>query len=225
MVGRKGGRAGCGTHRAADDRTGECEPVERRARADLRRAVVEASKQCGRNCLLEIGEPAVLAEYVSSSVADAVRWIAHPGGAIATSHLKSRGAMCACHERSVGGRAGGWFCAGGDCAGGTSGWQNVGLGAEAARRDGCVCAGRGGDDSDGQIERTNVRHDGGGDAHLASLSERRHEQSINEGRMTHDVGQCVSLELTVGEKILRSVLVYFFLLIGLRVAGKRELRN
>ena len=41
--------------------------------------------------------------------------------------------------------------------------------------------------------------------------------------MTHDVGQCVCIELTVGEKILRSVLVYFFLLIGLRVAGKREL--
>ncbi len=53
----------------------------------LRRAVIEASKQCGRNRLLEIGTPTLAVEFFSAdefiSTADAahLRLLAHPGGA------------------------------------------------------------------------------------------------------------------------------------------------
>jgi 16S rRNA (uracil1498-N3)-methyltransferase len=46
----------------------------------LRRAVIEASKQCGRNRLMEIAEPQPLAEYLTRQAADTLRWFAHPGG-------------------------------------------------------------------------------------------------------------------------------------------------
>ena len=43
----------------------------------LRRAVIEASKQCGRNRLMKIDEPVALTEFLQETQADA-RWIAHP---------------------------------------------------------------------------------------------------------------------------------------------------
>jgi 16S rRNA (uracil1498-N3)-methyltransferase len=46
----------------------------------LRRAVIEASKQCGRNRLMEIGEAQSWLTFVSTVPGDAVRLIAHPGG-------------------------------------------------------------------------------------------------------------------------------------------------
>jgi 16S rRNA (uracil1498-N3)-methyltransferase len=46
----------------------------------LRRAVIEASKQCGRNRLMRIDEPQVLADYLASVAGEGRRWIAHPGG-------------------------------------------------------------------------------------------------------------------------------------------------
>jgi 16S rRNA (uracil1498-N3)-methyltransferase len=46
----------------------------------LRCAVIEASKQCGRNRLMEIAGPLELADYVSSLQNQACRIIAHPGG-------------------------------------------------------------------------------------------------------------------------------------------------
>ncbi len=45
----------------------------------LRRAVIEASKQCGRNRLMEIAPAQAWREFVFSPPADAVRFIAHPG--------------------------------------------------------------------------------------------------------------------------------------------------
>jgi 16S rRNA (uracil1498-N3)-methyltransferase len=45
----------------------------------LRRAVIEASKQCGRNCLMEIAEPRKWEELVAADEV-AVRLMAHPGG-------------------------------------------------------------------------------------------------------------------------------------------------
>jgi 16S rRNA (uracil1498-N3)-methyltransferase len=45
----------------------------------LRRGVVEASKQCGRNRLMAIDEPMGLEEFLSTTQAD-VRLIAHPTG-------------------------------------------------------------------------------------------------------------------------------------------------
>lgn len=49
----------------------------------LRRAVIEASKQCGRNLLMEIAEPVEWTSYLRDE-ADALRLIAHPGHGEAT---------------------------------------------------------------------------------------------------------------------------------------------
>lgn len=46
----------------------------------LRRAVVEASKQCGRNRLMTIEAPSQLADYVLADSSIGRRWIAHPDG-------------------------------------------------------------------------------------------------------------------------------------------------
>jgi 16S rRNA (uracil1498-N3)-methyltransferase len=59
---------------------GVAQPVEA-ALERLRRSVIEASKQCGRNRLLEIGEPLALAAFAAAAPANALRLIAHPGGA------------------------------------------------------------------------------------------------------------------------------------------------
>lgn len=45
----------------------------------LRRSVVEASKQCGRNRLLEVTEPQALGEYLAGAPEGALRLLAHPG--------------------------------------------------------------------------------------------------------------------------------------------------
>jgi len=50
------------------------------ARERLQRQVIEASKQCGRNHLMEIAEPTPLADLVSQHVADSIVWLAHPSG-------------------------------------------------------------------------------------------------------------------------------------------------
>lgn len=55
------------------------QPVEK-ALERLRRSVVEASKQCGRNRLMEIAEPLVWAEFVVSAKGTKRRWLAHPAG-------------------------------------------------------------------------------------------------------------------------------------------------
>lgn len=46
----------------------------------LRRQVIEASKQCGRNRLMEIAEPMTLARLVESIGAEEQRILAHPSG-------------------------------------------------------------------------------------------------------------------------------------------------
>ena len=46
----------------------------------LERSVIEASKQCGRNQLMEIESARTLGDYVTGATAD-TRWIAHPTGA------------------------------------------------------------------------------------------------------------------------------------------------
>ena len=56
---------------------GVAQPVEQTI-VRLRRAVVEASKQCGRNRLLEIAAPQRFAEFVASSPPAALRLLAHP---------------------------------------------------------------------------------------------------------------------------------------------------
>jgi 16S rRNA (uracil1498-N3)-methyltransferase len=46
----------------------------------LRRAVIEASKQCGRNRLLEIASPRPVLEFLRDGSLPKMRWLAHPGG-------------------------------------------------------------------------------------------------------------------------------------------------
>jgi 16S rRNA (uracil1498-N3)-methyltransferase len=47
----------------------------------MRRTIVEASKQCGRNRLMELSAPVPWAEFVKSEVSAAQAWVADPGGA------------------------------------------------------------------------------------------------------------------------------------------------
>jgi 16S rRNA (uracil1498-N3)-methyltransferase len=53
----------------------------------LRRAVIEASKQCGRNRLMEIFEPAQLADYLTATPPGTARLFAHPEAASCASVL------------------------------------------------------------------------------------------------------------------------------------------
>ncbi|MGC3965903.1 MAG: RsmE family RNA methyltransferase [Pirellulales bacterium] len=47
--------------------------------AKLRRAVIEASKQCGRNVLMEIGEPRPLAKALQQPTGEEFHFLAQPG--------------------------------------------------------------------------------------------------------------------------------------------------
>ncbi len=46
----------------------------------LRRAVVEASKQCGRNRLLQVADAMRFDAYLAAAPQQVIRWLAHPGG-------------------------------------------------------------------------------------------------------------------------------------------------
>lgn len=52
----------------------------RQAPARLRRTVIEASKQCGRNRLMEIAEPVTWADFVAETRGTPSRLLAHPQG-------------------------------------------------------------------------------------------------------------------------------------------------
>ncbi|MHB1036935.1 MAG: 16S rRNA (uracil(1498)-N(3))-methyltransferase [Pirellulales bacterium] len=47
----------------------------------LRRAVIEASKQCGRNRLMQVAEPGDWADFLAAAPSESLRLVAHPGGA------------------------------------------------------------------------------------------------------------------------------------------------
>lgn len=61
----------------------------------LRRGVVEASKQCGRNVLMKIGQPVELCEFLASASSESRRLIAHPGGAPFAAIGAEEGLACA----------------------------------------------------------------------------------------------------------------------------------
>jgi 16S rRNA (uracil1498-N3)-methyltransferase len=76
------------------------QPVEQ-ALSRLRRAVIEASKQCGRNRLLEISEPQDWGDFVSGAPADGLRLLAHPDSgsrASPPSHDRSKDPRPTLHE-------------------------------------------------------------------------------------------------------------------------------
>ncbi len=55
------------------------QPVEQ-ALTRLRRTVIEASKQCGRNRLMAVDKPRPWGEFAACPTDAARRWLAHPGG-------------------------------------------------------------------------------------------------------------------------------------------------
>lgn len=58
---------------------GVAQPVDS-ALVRLRRGVIESSKQCGRNKLMEIAEPCAMEALVKNSQSMPLRIVAHPGG-------------------------------------------------------------------------------------------------------------------------------------------------
>jgi 16S rRNA (uracil1498-N3)-methyltransferase len=66
---------------------GVAQPVEA-AVARLRRTVIEASKQCGRNRLMEISQAVALNDFVRWKADAAERWIAQPGDTIGDENLR-----------------------------------------------------------------------------------------------------------------------------------------
>ncbi len=66
--------------------------------ARLRRTVIEASKQCGRNRLMQIAEPQSWPEFLADTEAAPCRLLAHPGGGASSApaptdrHAAERGA-------------------------------------------------------------------------------------------------------------------------------------
>ena len=69
----------CSESDAAKDRSAVAQPVEQ-VLDRLCRAVIEASKQCGRNRLMEIQKPQNWAEFVEDFAAEPCRLLAHPQG-------------------------------------------------------------------------------------------------------------------------------------------------
>lgn len=93
----------------------------------LRRAVVEASKQCGRNRLMEVCEPAPLAAFLNDpSAQSAARLIAHPSGGPAPAGAQPATVWCA-----VGPEGG--FTDGEVDAARRAGWEVVALGPRILR--------------------------------------------------------------------------------------------
>jgi 16S rRNA (uracil1498-N3)-methyltransferase len=71
---------------------GVAQPVEQ-ALVRLRRAVIEASKQCGRNRLLQIDEPRSWPDFVADAAGASCRLVAHPGGDCPNFRLSENGTV------------------------------------------------------------------------------------------------------------------------------------
>lgn len=113
---------------------GVAQPVEK-ALARLRRTVVEASKQCGRNRLMEIAEPQAWPEFcAANSGDDELRILADPAGNIELPALTERLRADAQPTSLVlaVGPEGGWTDAERKCAS-SNDWQLVSLGSRILR--------------------------------------------------------------------------------------------
>ncbi len=102
----------------------------------LRRAIVEASKQCGRNTLMELDRPHRWEELVRQPLG-AHRWLAHPGEVPASGWPRPRQGESA--ALAVG-PEGGFTDAEVEAARG-SGWQVIALGATLLRIETACVAG------------------------------------------------------------------------------------
>jgi len=105
---------------------GVAQPVES-ALDRLRRGVIEASKQCGRNRLMEIGNPCHANEFFAAH-RTGLRWIAQPGGQLLSASERSpESALIA----AVGPEGG--FTETEVAAALAAGWQSVSLGRRILR--------------------------------------------------------------------------------------------
>jgi 16S rRNA (uracil1498-N3)-methyltransferase len=94
----------------------------------LRRGVVEASKQCGRNRLMEIAEPAKAEDFFASADGGAIRLIADPSGESLSRGTESHAQPCIAAIGPEGG-----FSPAEIAAARASGWQCVSLGSRILR--------------------------------------------------------------------------------------------
>jgi 16S rRNA (uracil1498-N3)-methyltransferase len=101
------------------------------ALARLRRTVIEASKQCGRNRLMEIAGPRDWADYVGETHGAPCRLLAHPGGRKRGGPPLSQAAGSGPVLLAVGPEGG--FTDGEVATAVTAGWQAVDLGPRTLR--------------------------------------------------------------------------------------------
>jgi 16S rRNA (uracil1498-N3)-methyltransferase len=94
----------------------------------LRRCVIEASKQCGRNRLMEVAEPRPLMDFLASTGEKGVRLIAHRGGCDLAAALDGPAPPVALAIGAEGG-----FTSAEIDAAQTRGWQAVDLGPRVLR--------------------------------------------------------------------------------------------
>lgn len=99
----------------------------------LRRAVIEASKQCGRNRLMVIESACPMAAWLTKASPGGSRWIAHPGGQ-PLADVAGHGCSAAAHPPvwALIGPEGGWTSGELERAG-QAGWQCVDLGPRILR--------------------------------------------------------------------------------------------
>jgi len=105
---------------------GVAQPVER-ARERLERAVIEASKQCGRNCLMRIALPQTLPAFCQATPPASLRLIAHVGGAALCNAFPQSDPLCV----AIGPEGG--FTDAEVAAALACGWQAVSLGSRTLR--------------------------------------------------------------------------------------------
>jgi 16S rRNA (uracil1498-N3)-methyltransferase len=110
------------------------EPPER-----LRRAVIEAAKQCGRNRLMEIAPAAPLEDFLRSAGGCAARWLAHPGGSTLAAALEGLGQLDRDDQIALAiGPEGGFTDEEVESAR-SAGWQVIDLGARVLRIETAAC--------------------------------------------------------------------------------------
>jgi 16S rRNA (uracil1498-N3)-methyltransferase len=106
---------------------GVAQPVES-AVERLRRGVIEASKQCGRNRLMEIAQPRQAADLFADRSVGEARLIAHPGGqSLNSTQFRPDGGV----TMAIGPEGG--FTDAEVAAATASGWQSVSLGSRILR--------------------------------------------------------------------------------------------
>ncbi len=104
----------------------------------LRRYVIEASKQSGRNRLLEIRRPLGVADFCRRAPATAARWFADPSGSCLV--VEELGQLRHLHECWLAvGPEGGWT-AEESAAAVQQDWRLLGLGPRILRVDTALCA-------------------------------------------------------------------------------------